>query len=141
MLWSDFQNTPERLARGSTEADWRSAVSRSYYAVFHYFRELFLAHGVDLGRSGVSHSNLYIGLLNSGLPPVVAFARRVDDLRTERTVCDYNLGAPIRKGPSQDTVNRGRAIPADFQTLLGQIPAAQIVAAVRCCLQSVGRIP
>jgi uncharacterized protein (UPF0332 family) len=42
MLWNDFQDTAERLARGATEADWRSAISRTYYAAFHFFRKFFL---------------------------------------------------------------------------------------------------
>jgi hypothetical protein len=36
---------------------------RAYYAVFHYFREFLLSQGVDLGRGGQSHFNLYAGLL------------------------------------------------------------------------------
>ena len=29
MKWSDFQDTAERLAQGSTEGDWRSAIGCS----------------------------------------------------------------------------------------------------------------
>jgi hypothetical protein len=141
MLWSDFQHTADRLIRGSTEGDWRSAVSRTYYAVFHYFREFFLSHGVDIGRSGVSHNNLCIGLLNSGSPAVVPFSRRVDDLRLERTAADYNLVVRIAQGPARDAVDRGRAIPVDFQSLLGPVPGTQIAGGVRRYLQSIGRIP
>ena len=141
MLWSDFQDTAERLALGQTEGDWRSAVSRTYYAVFHYFREFFLTHGIDVGRSAQSHNSLSSGLLNCGLPSVVPFGRRFDFLRTDRTAADYNFRRRVDRPFAQDAVRRGRAIPADSQTLLGQIPAAQIVAAVRRHLQSIGRIP
>ena len=52
MRWNEFLDTANRLVRGRTEGDWRSAVSRAYYAVFHYFRGFLLAHGVNLGRAG-----------------------------------------------------------------------------------------
>jgi uncharacterized protein (UPF0332 family) len=58
MQWDEFRDTAERLVKGSTEGDWRSAVSRSYYAAFHYFREFLLSGGLDVGRGAQSHFNL-----------------------------------------------------------------------------------
>ena len=66
MQAKDFQDTAERLVQEVTEADWRSGMSRGYYAVFHHFQEFFLTHGLNLGRAAVVHSNLYLGLLNLG---------------------------------------------------------------------------
>src|SRR5882724_11722358 len=40
----EFQDTARRLAQANTEGDWRSAVSRSYYFVFHFLREFCLTH-------------------------------------------------------------------------------------------------
>ena len=108
MLWSDFQDTADRLARGAVEGDWRSAISRTYYAVFHYFREYFLSHGFDVGRGGQSHFNLYSGLSNCGLTPVAVLGRRVDQLRTDRTKADYNLGTRIDQAYALDAVRRPR---------------------------------
>ena len=141
MLWSDFQDTADRLARGAVEGDWRSAISRTYYAVFHYFREYFLSHGFDVGRGGQSHFNLYSGLSNCGLTSVAVLGRRVDQLRTDRTKADYNLGTRIDQAYALDAVRRGRAVVADFQAHLNSVPASQIVAGVRRHLKSIGRIP
>jgi hypothetical protein len=66
MRWNEFLDTANRLARGATEGDWRSAVSRGYYSVFHFFRDLLLANGVNIGQGGTSHFNLYSGLANCG---------------------------------------------------------------------------
>src|SRR5205085_3360441 len=104
MQASDFQATAERLALGVTEGDWRSAISRAYYSVFHYFRELFLSHGLDLGRGGSSHFNLYAGLFNCGLTPVAQFGTRIDNLRVSRARADYDLGVPT------DRVGANRAV-------------------------------
>jgi uncharacterized protein (UPF0332 family) len=48
MNWRDFLSLATRLATGATEADWRTAVSRAYYAAFHVARRLF----ADLNFSG-----------------------------------------------------------------------------------------
>jgi uncharacterized protein (UPF0332 family) len=40
MMGRDFLVLAKKLAAGGTEADWRSVVSRAYYAAFHVAREL-----------------------------------------------------------------------------------------------------
>jgi hypothetical protein len=40
MTGRDFLTVAEQLAAGGTEAEWRSAISRAYYAAFHVGREL-----------------------------------------------------------------------------------------------------
>ena len=141
MLWSEFQDTAERLVRGATEGDWRSAVSRSYYAAFHYFRELFLAHSVDVGRGGQSHFNLAKGLVNCGLPLATPFGRRLDDLRIERATADYDLVKRTNQAFARAAVQRGRTLTGDFQNLTVTLPAPQIVAGARRYLKSIGHIP
>jgi len=40
MTGRDFLALADQLASGGTEAEWRSAISRAYYAAFHVAREL-----------------------------------------------------------------------------------------------------
>jgi uncharacterized protein (UPF0332 family) len=42
MNWRDFLALAARLAGDATEADWRTAVSRAYYAAFHVARRCSL---------------------------------------------------------------------------------------------------
>jgi uncharacterized protein (UPF0332 family) len=141
MNWREFLDTAGRLAQGGSEGDWRSAISRAYYALFHHFRELLLAHGVDVGRGGQSHFNLYAGLFNCGFPSVAAIAQRIDDLRKDRARADYELGRTIDQIAGQDGVREAGAIIADFQALLATAPAAQIAAGTRAYLQRIGHLP
>ena len=141
MLWNDFQDTAERLARGTKEGDWRSAVSRAYYAAFHFFRKFFLTHGVVVGQGGPSHFALHTGLANCGLKPVETLGDELNQLRTERVTADYNLGALITQVNALDAVQRSRALVAAFQALLGTIPAPQIAAGAKLYLKSIGHIP
>ena len=58
MNWRDFLPLATRLAAGTTEADWRTAVSRAHYAAFHAgraefgYRGLLEAHGPTAGPAG-----------------------------------------------------------------------------------------
>jgi uncharacterized protein (UPF0332 family) len=92
---NEFLATADRLAQGGTEGDWRSAISRAYYSVFHEFRSFFLTQGLDLGRGGQCHFNLYAGLFNCGIPSVAPLGSRVDDLRVNRVTADYDLAGTI----------------------------------------------
>ena len=140
MQWSEFQHTAERLALGATEADWRSAVSRAYYAAFHFFREFFLSHGLDVGGGAQSHFNLYSGLLNCGFPRVAPIASRLDALRAHRVRADYDLRRPITHRASQYGVQQSRVLIADFQASLTALSPIQITAGARQHLQSIGRL-
>lgn len=114
MQWTEFQDTAERLVRGSTEGDRRSAISRSYYGVFHCFREFLLGNGLDVGRGGPSHFNLYSGLLNCGVPAAPSLGRRLDSLRSHRIRADYALGQRIDQLMALHSVQEGRALMTDL---------------------------
>jgi uncharacterized protein (UPF0332 family) len=140
MQWSDFRDTAGRLAQGATEGDWRSAISRGYYAVFHFFHEFLLSNGLNVGRGGQSHFNLYSGLLNCGFPQVAAIASRIDGLRAHRVWADYDLARPINRRAAQSSIRESRSLIADFQTALAALPSAQITDGARKHLQSIGRL-
>ena len=137
---SEFLDAARRYSQGNHEADWRSAISRAYYGVFHYFSELFASHGLKLGASGQAHFNLYAGLLHCGFAPVGPIASRIDDLRRRRVTADYNLSALVDQATAAALVQEAHLIIADFQTILQTTPAAQIVAGARKHLQMIGKI-
>ena len=140
MHWSEFQATAGSLLQGTTEGDWRSAISRSYYAVFHYLREFLLAHGVDIGHGGQSHFNLYSGFLHCGFQSVARIASRLDDLRLNRVRADYQLGQVIDRPFAVMTVQEAQALCSDFQAALASVAPAQIVDGARLHLLAIGRI-
>jgi len=140
MQWSDFRETAERLGQGTTEGDWRSAISRAYYAVFHYFHGFLRVNGLDIGRSSQSHFNLYSGLLNCGFPQVAAIASRIDGLRAHRVWADYDLARPVSRRAAQTTVRHSSVLISDFQIVLANLPSVQIADGARKHLQSIGRI-
>ncbi len=141
MRWDEFLHTADRLARGSTEGDWRSAVSRGYYGVFHFFRDFLLSHGVDVGQGGACHANLYNGLNNCGEAAVAPLAGRINDLRDARAKADYDMRRRVDQRQAQAGALEAVALIADFQAALSTVPAAVIAAGAKRYLQSIGRIP
>ena len=141
MHWNEFLSTARRLASGATEGDWRFAISRAYYAVFHSFREWFLSFGIDIGQGGSAHSSLYIGLNNCGDATVANVANRINDLRLVRVRADYELSHRFRALIVQTKVVEAQSILSDFQTILLTAPPQLIADGAKNHLKSIGRIP
>jgi hypothetical protein len=64
----DFLALAVALAQGSKEAEWRTAISRAYYAAFLASRELFADLGFRVPRASQAHGYLWMRLSNCGDP-------------------------------------------------------------------------
>ncbi len=90
MNWRDFLPLATRLAAGTTEADWRTAISRAYYAAFHIARHLFAALNFKVPRADRAHQYLVFRLSNSGEPAAEQAGRDLETLRRLRNRADYD---------------------------------------------------
>ncbi len=90
MNWRDFLLLATRLATGTTEADWRTAVSRAYYAAFHVARRLFADLNFTVPRADRAHQYLVFRLSNSGESAVEQVGRDLETLRRLRNRADYD---------------------------------------------------
>jgi uncharacterized protein (UPF0332 family) len=86
----DFLPLAKQLVRGTTEAEWRSAVSRAYYACFHVARRLLSDLGFIVPRADRAHQYLVFRLSNSGEAPVEQTGRDLETLRRLRNRADYD---------------------------------------------------
>jgi hypothetical protein len=93
----DFLTLAQQLAAAPTEAAWRSAVSRAYYAAFHVARQLMEDLKFAVPRADRAHSHLWLRLSNCGDPQVVAAGRNLNDLRRDRNWADYDLAHPMHQ--------------------------------------------
>lgn len=121
MNWRDFLPLATRLAGGLTEAEWRSAVSRAYYTVFHVARRLFADLRFTVPRADRAHQYLVFRLSNSGESAVEQAGRDLETLRRVRNRADYDetpvltkLMQPFRlpKPSSRCSMQPGRSQPA-----------------------------
>jgi uncharacterized protein (UPF0332 family) len=87
----DFLEVARDLASGSREADWRSAVSRAYYAAFHVARLFMEEVGFTVPRADRAHAHIWLRLANSGDPQTSRAGNELKALREVRNLCDYDL--------------------------------------------------
>jgi uncharacterized protein (UPF0332 family) len=87
----EFLDVAEPLIAGMTEAEWRSAVSRAYYAAFHVARGLLDLCGFDVPRAEQAHAYLCRRLENSGHTDVENTGSALNALRKMRNRADYDL--------------------------------------------------
>jgi uncharacterized protein (UPF0332 family) len=90
MNWRDFLSLANRLAAGTSEADWRTAVSRAYYAAFHITRRLFADLSFTVPRADRAHQYLVYRLSNCGESVLEQAGRDLDTLRRLRNRADYD---------------------------------------------------
>jgi uncharacterized protein (UPF0332 family) len=90
MNWRDFLLLAARLAAGTTEADWRTALSRAYYAAFHVGRRLFADWGFTVPRADRAHQYLVFRLSTRGEAVVEQAGRDLETLRRLRNRADYD---------------------------------------------------
>jgi hypothetical protein len=91
MTGHDFLTLAVALATGPTEAEWRSASSRAYYAAFHLTRDLFSGLGFAVPRADPAHKYLAYRLQNCGEPRLAQTGRDLEILRSSRNQADYDL--------------------------------------------------
>jgi uncharacterized protein (UPF0332 family) len=90
MNWRDFLSLAARLAAGATEADWRTAVSRAYYADIHVARRLLADLNFTVPRADRAHQYLVFRLSNCGESALEQAGRDLETLRRLRNRADYD---------------------------------------------------
>ncbi len=118
----EFLEVADDLAAGLREGDWRSAVSRAYYAAFHVARELLSRSGFAVPRGEQAHAYLWLRLSNSAHPDVDQAGADLRELRSKRNWADYDLAYPLTQNEAFDFVQLGRDIIRVLE-LLPTIPA------------------
>ncbi len=92
----EFLMLAKMLQSGQTEAGWRTAISRAYYAGFHAARQLLLGWGFQIGRSDQAHAGITRRLAAASIVELETAARELTDLRSKRNAADYDLDRVCR---------------------------------------------
>jgi uncharacterized protein (UPF0332 family) len=114
MNWRDFLTLAGRLAGQSGEAEWRSAISRAYYATFHIARRLFSDLRFTVPRADRAHQYLVFRLGNSGESAIEQAGRDLDTLRRLRNRADYDEAPAVTQAQAAAAVQIAQSI---IQTL------------------------
>jgi uncharacterized protein (UPF0332 family) len=90
-----FLELADELSTGSRQADWRTAISRAYYAAFHKARTLLQQGGFRVPDAEQAHAYLWLRLSNSGHQDVDNAGARLQRLRRMRNRADYDFRHPV----------------------------------------------
>ena len=126
----DFLSVAEDLLEATRECDWRTAVSRAYYAAFLVAVELLRNVGFEVPPDGGGHAHVYRRLNNCGREEVIDAAQALWDLREARNWADYRMNRPLGLGVAIDAVDDARRVIrllddlADSEAVLAQVLAA-----------------
>jgi uncharacterized protein (UPF0332 family) len=131
MDFRDYLPLARTLAAGATEAEWRSASSRAYYAAFHVARVLLLGLGFRVPQAERAHAHLWMRLSNAGHADVVAAGRRLGDLRRERNRADYDDHRPVTQAVAAQNVRFAEEIIQALDAAAVEPVRTQITDAMR----------
>ena len=88
----EFQHLASRLAEhGAFPSEFRSAISRSYYAVYNLGFNLLKELGFIISMNSEAHKEVYLHFNYSGDSVLKEVAAKIDILRTKRNHADYYL--------------------------------------------------
>jgi hypothetical protein len=114
----DFLNTATKLLINPTEADIRSAISRSYYAVFLHVREWWnTLPKFPRYESSAAHTKILDGLSNSGIETAELQAQDIRVLLRERRRADYDLKLHFNLKAGQFALAEARRLINAFDAL------------------------
>jgi uncharacterized protein (UPF0332 family) len=122
MTGRDFLPLAVHLAAGTTEAEWRTSVSRAYYAAFHETRRLFESLGFSVPHGDRAHAYLWLRLSNCGDQQVQQAGAYLNDLRRLRNQADYDLHRPLIQAKASP---QARVADRIIQALDALTPAAR----------------
>lgn len=89
MDFRDYLTLANNLLNEPSEAAWRSAVSRAYYAAFHVAGQLLEDLNFRIPQADRAHAYLWMRHTNSGSTDVNDAGWDLKDLRRERNRADY----------------------------------------------------
>ncbi|MGH7171729.1 MAG: HEPN domain-containing protein [Gemmataceae bacterium] len=110
MDFRDFLNLANTLVNGAREGEWRTAISRAYYAAFHVARELLVDLNFRVPHADRAHGYLWLRLANAGHVDVQEAGNRLNALRRERNRADYDAHVSVNQSITRNHVQRAEEI-------------------------------
>jgi uncharacterized protein (UPF0332 family) len=127
----DFLTLALSLAKGTTEAEWRSAASRAYYAAFHVARKILSQCGFTVPRGDRAHAYLWLRISNSKNATVDKAGRDLKAARSDRNWADYDLDRPFIQRTALDQLKLIESVINNMQPIGNEPTKTQITEAIK----------
>jgi hypothetical protein len=111
----DFLRVAESLQPSAQEAERRTSIGRSYYAMFNYLRlkvDPIRRVPIEDAHQAMTH---YLSLANN--KELSSVGQTLSDLRTTRNTADYEMDAVISADDSALALRRAKRAIAKFDSL------------------------
>ena len=128
---ADLLTLAEKLVQSTEETEWRSAVSRAYYAAFHGARNLMRDLKFRVPRAGVAHAYLWMRLANCGDATIAMAGNDLNDLQSWRNEADYDLDHDLNQQDAIGCVRSARLILQRLASGHSDPVRSQITAGIR----------
>ena len=108
------------LGSGNSEADWRNATSRAYYAAYHSCVSVAVDARLSIAETGSVHAAL-IGALTDRLTPtrLKGLGYMLEQCRQRRTDADYGIQEEFPRQIADTVVSDYRRILERARSILG----------------------
>ena len=115
----DFLDTAAKLLAIGTpaEADIRSAISRSYYAVYHHVLLWWKSNARFPDYKDRGHTKIQMALFNAGIPAASDFSITLKLLNAHRREADYELAIRFNLERGRTILERARLAISTFDGL------------------------
>lgn len=127
MKGRDFLRVASVLVAGATEEEWRTAVSRAYYAAFHVARLLLLDSGFRVPQADRAHAYLWLRLSNCGDAVVAGAGADLTSLRRQRNWADYDVDRPYNQATAVTQVQVARDVIQVFDAARKEPTRTQVI--------------
>jgi hypothetical protein len=107
-----FLQSARRLLAAPSEANWRTATGRAYYALLHEGRVMLDRWGFPLPPRDSIHTFVRLRFTVAPHPDLAPAGRAIDDLSVWRNHADYRLSSPgmfATGARATEAVNRAQA--------------------------------
>ncbi len=131
MTGRDFLVLAHSLANQSTEAAWRSAVSRAYYATFHVARQLLTDLNFRVPFADRAHGFLWLRLQNCGEAPIQTAGVNLKELRKYRNDADYDFSYNISQAFARSKLIQAESIILALEAAALEPVRSQITTAMK----------
>jgi hypothetical protein len=121
-----FLTVADRFQASPSEAERRTAIGRSYYALYNVVLRTLSSQGIPFSNTGNDHRQLVDYLFRCGHRQAARIGGALRDLRVARNESDYNMDHVIAVAQSQlayrnakNAVDRFNSLtPAELQSII-----------------------
>jgi hypothetical protein len=113
----EFLDIAQSLQDSVSEAERRTSVGRSYYALYNVLLEGLTSQGLHFGRSAENHRLLVYYFTQCRDRQASRIGAALRDLRSQRNIADYEMSSMIDTAQSQQAYQQAQKAVDRFNAL------------------------